>query len=340
MTSYQDGRGADAGAVPERYWTLAANPVRFRVVDAVRDLEEGWWLTGRAGIRAGDRVAIWKYKGPMMPRHHRFRRGAHSPEMRDQAETMRYWSTLMASGFPGVRVRYVIKPSEPLWLELAPADSVVRQLPVSRAQGGTAHQVTSGQWAQLMTLVAAGPGRTETSTSGRAAWTVTEIRPAVTSYFTVLRASSRASHTSRPSSTARCKLPWAGRAALWSTSSRTSVLFSETSAFHTFRATSQTTTIRMSCVLRWSASSSATRRSRASSTRSPNLTCPQRRSSWRSIRRSWLRQAPAAAAGLVGVDYLNAKRATGTSASKVSAWLSSMNVRGSRHKAALTSPSG
>ncbi|MGH3272656.1 MAG: hypothetical protein ACRDN1_26840 [Trebonia sp.] len=44
-------------------WTLAAHPARYRLVDAVRDLDEDWWLTGGADLHAGDRVAIWKYKG-------------------------------------------------------------------------------------------------------------------------------------------------------------------------------------------------------------------------------------------------------------------------------------
>jgi hypothetical protein len=54
-------------------------------------------------------------------------------------------------------MRYAIKPSDPLWLESAPADSVLRQLPVSRAQGGTAHHVTPDQWVQLMALVGGWP---------------------------------------------------------------------------------------------------------------------------------------------------------------------------------------
>ena len=33
------------------------------MIDAVRDLDEDWWLTGGADLHAGDRVAIWKYKG-------------------------------------------------------------------------------------------------------------------------------------------------------------------------------------------------------------------------------------------------------------------------------------
>lgn len=83
-------------------------------------------------------------------------------------------------------MRYVIKPSEPLWLELVPADSVIRQLPVSRAQGGTAHHVTGDQWAQLMALVGGWPDAGEDD--GASGWAAAEIRPTVTAYFTMLRA--------------------------------------------------------------------------------------------------------------------------------------------------------
>jgi hypothetical protein len=82
-------------------------------------------------------------------------------------------------------VRYVIKLPEPLWLELAPADSVIGQLPVSRAQGGTAHHVTSDQWAQLMALVGAWP---QPDADQGASWADAEIQPTVASYFTMLRA--------------------------------------------------------------------------------------------------------------------------------------------------------
>ena len=75
--------------------------------------------------------------------------------------------------------------------------------------------------------------------------------------------------TSRPTSTARCRLPQDDRVALWSTSSRTSALFSGTSAFHMFWATSHAAITRVRCVLRWSDSSLATRRSHASSRKMP-----------------------------------------------------------------------
>jgi hypothetical protein len=189
MTSYQDGSGADASASYRRYWTLAANPARYRVVDAVRDLEEDWWLAGRGDLHVGDRAAIWKYKGRD---DHRgiiaFGEVITDPELRDELDDDTYWidSDGQAAALR-VRVRYVIKPAEPLWLELAPADSVLRRLPVSRAQGGTAHHVTSDQWAQLMALVGGWP-ESDGDQLDPPDWTDSEIQPTVIAYFAMLRA--------------------------------------------------------------------------------------------------------------------------------------------------------
>jgi hypothetical protein len=81
------------------------------------------------------------------------------PEVRDlSADEQTYWiDPDLKAAAPRVRVRYVIKPSEPLWLEDAPARSVIRQLPVPRAQGGTAHHVARDQWEQLVALAGGWP---------------------------------------------------------------------------------------------------------------------------------------------------------------------------------------
>jgi hypothetical protein len=191
MTSYPEGSGVGATASPRRYWTLAAHPDRYRVVDAVRDLDEEWWLTGRGDLHAGDRVAIWKYKGSDDRRGIiAFGEVLTDPEMRDLSDDDHtYWVDADAkAAAPGVRVRYVIKLSEPLWLESAPADSVIRQLPVARAQGGTAHHVTADQWAQLMALVGGWPQPDPGEAGAASGWADAEIRPTVTAYFTMLRA--------------------------------------------------------------------------------------------------------------------------------------------------------
>jgi hypothetical protein len=157
MTPYQEGSGVGATTSGRRYWTLAADPGRYRVVDAVRNLDEDWWTTGGADLHAGDRVAIWKYKGSDDRRGIiAFGEVLTDPEMHDDDSV--YWIDSDATAAAlRVRVRYVVKPSEPLWLELAPAESVIRQLPVSRARGGTAHHVTADQWAKLMALVGGWP---------------------------------------------------------------------------------------------------------------------------------------------------------------------------------------
>jgi DNA-directed RNA polymerase subunit RPC12/RpoP len=183
-----EGSRAGTSTSGRRYWTLAAHPGRYQVVDAIRNLDEDWWTTGGADLHAGDRVAIWKYKGPEERRGIvAFGEVLTDPEMHDDDSP--YWIDLDAKA-PAlrVRVRYVIKPPEPLWLELAPAESVIRQLPVSRAQGGTAHHVTADQWTQLMTLVGGWPRPGARQDDGASGWPGTEIRPTVTAYFTMLRA--------------------------------------------------------------------------------------------------------------------------------------------------------
>lgn len=191
MTPYQEGMAVGVPTSPRRYWTLAAHPARYRVVDAVRDLDEDWWLTGSTDLHAGDRVAIWKYKGSGDLRGIiAFGEVLTDPQMRDlSGDDHTYWIDPAGTAAAlRVRVRYVIKPAEPLWLELAPAGSVIRQLPVSRAQGGTAHHVTPDQWTQLMALAGGWPEPTAGEHDRGAIWAAAEIQPAVTSYFAMLRA--------------------------------------------------------------------------------------------------------------------------------------------------------
>ena len=160
MTSFQ--QETDAGIPPpgRRYRTLAAHPGRFRVIDAIRDFDESWWHTGGRELRAGDRVAIWKYKGAEA---HRgiiaFGEALTYPAMREEPEDEQpYWIDPEGKASAlRVRIRYGIKPEVPLWYESSPDHSVVRQLPESRAQGGTAHRVTDDQWAQLMNLIGGWP---------------------------------------------------------------------------------------------------------------------------------------------------------------------------------------
>ena len=188
MTPYQEGSGVGTSTPGRSYWTLAAHPARYRVVDAVRNLDEDWWTTGGADIHAGDRVAIWKYKGRDEYRGIvAFGEVLTDPEMHDDDSPFWIDSDAKAAALR-MRVRYVIKPSAPLWLELAPAGSVIRRLPVSRAQGGTAHHVTADEWSQLMTLAGGWPQPDTHQDDGASGWSYAEIQPTVTAYFAMLQA--------------------------------------------------------------------------------------------------------------------------------------------------------
>lgn len=144
------------------FWILAARPDRFRLLDSVRERDEEVWRTGGRPLRAGDRVAIWKYKG------HEANRGvvafgevlSDPADVRASDEDSPYWiagSEPLADTAPRVRVRYTLRPDPPLWLEQAPEDSVLRRLSVVEAQGGTAFHVTDTQWAELMDLAGGWP---------------------------------------------------------------------------------------------------------------------------------------------------------------------------------------
>jgi hypothetical protein len=118
-------------------------PARYRVVDAVRDLDEDWWHTGGADLHASDRVAIWKYKSSDDRRGIiAFGEVLTDPEMRDLSDDDHtYWiDPAGTAAAQRVRVRCVIKPSAPIWLELAPAGSVIHQLPaLAHALGAARH---------------------------------------------------------------------------------------------------------------------------------------------------------------------------------------------------------
>jgi len=50
-------------AVEQRYWTLVANPTKYRITDAIMRLDRDWWTRDRSDIRIGDGIAIWKTRG-------------------------------------------------------------------------------------------------------------------------------------------------------------------------------------------------------------------------------------------------------------------------------------
>jgi hypothetical protein len=147
-------------APPERqYWALFANPQRYRIEQAVRALTLDSWTSQGSALKPGDRVAIWKGKG--RDEH----RGIIAlgevlthPEL-TPADDSRYYvdPSLGTQPKERVQVRYIHSPALPLWIG-GSADELLRDLTISRTQGGTVFRITPEQWEALMTTIGGWPG--------------------------------------------------------------------------------------------------------------------------------------------------------------------------------------
>ena len=155
------------------FWIFAARPDRYRLLDSVHELDEDRWRTAGSDVRAGDKVAVWQYRsggkvrgvvalaevltGPM--------------ETTEPDEHHAYWvpgANPLAATATRVRVRYVVRPDPPLWLEDAPPDSVLHRLSVVKAQGGTVFRVSEPDWADLVRLAGGWPDEESTASAAEA----------------------------------------------------------------------------------------------------------------------------------------------------------------------------
>lgn len=146
---------------PERkFWAFLANPNRYRIQDALRELKEDYWVVGKKEVRTGDRVLIWKAKG--RDKH----RGivALGEVLSDPAvclpeDQKRFWTDPMAlRAETRVRVRYLVPDRLPFWQENEPKFPKVRsdlssplsRLTVSRATGGSIFKIPLRDWTRLI----------------------------------------------------------------------------------------------------------------------------------------------------------------------------------------------
>jgi hypothetical protein len=127
------------------YWAFAANPARYRIVEALRDLEFDTWTTYDRPIRAHDRALIWQ------TRDADGRRGIVAlAEVLEPpaviADHSPYWVEPAEGETPKeqVRLRY-IPLRNPLWIG-GEHTSLLEQLSVSRSRGGSVFRVTAEQW--------------------------------------------------------------------------------------------------------------------------------------------------------------------------------------------------
>src|SRR5689334_20601114 len=143
---------------PIRYWAFCANPLNYRIMDAVQECDFDSWNIPRGDVRANDRAIIWKAKGRDP------QRGivALANVLTDPAlgidPNRAYWIDPFGIDEPVMRVsvRYFKPPSLPIWLS-DDAPQVLSELSVGRATGGSIFTVTPDQWHAIMNLVGGWP---------------------------------------------------------------------------------------------------------------------------------------------------------------------------------------
>ena len=146
------GSGRVAETRRRQYWALAADPTRYRIDEAVRELREDSWTTKGRDIREGDRVVVWRTSGGRGPRGVVALGEVTGPVDERSDANNPYWTTPDRTVSPRVPVRYVVPPGLPLFLG-DDGSGPVRALSVSRARGGTVFNVSEGQWRALISSV-------------------------------------------------------------------------------------------------------------------------------------------------------------------------------------------
>ena len=126
------------------YYAFLANPDRYRIEEAVHELDVDTWVTRGQDMKPGDRVIIWKAKGSG---NHRgivaLGEVISEPESMSDADNP-FWNNPPDGAEERVHVRYSTPEGLPLWLG-GEHDDVLDQLSVSRGQG-TVFNVTADQW--------------------------------------------------------------------------------------------------------------------------------------------------------------------------------------------------
>jgi hypothetical protein len=178
-----------------QYWAFVANPMVYRIQDAVRERPEDSWRILHYPVRRGDRAVIWKAKGRDEQRGIvALAEVVSDPIMLDDSANP-YWREPTKAAGPErrVKVRYYRPPALPIW-EPHP---VLKELNVSRARGSSVLPLHPDDWQRIAALAgdwpaadAASPGsEAETPTAVLAGedWTAREIQVAVDTYITVLK---------------------------------------------------------------------------------------------------------------------------------------------------------
>ena len=148
------GFSVGTSAIGDRsYWALGADPKRYRIEDAVRELDIETWNT-ESELTPGDRVALWKFKGSGA------QRGivglAEVTREAVTVDTSSFWVSDEAGSTPTPRVslRLALLPDGPLWIDDVPE---LAEWSIARASGGTTFRVSDEQWELLLRRIGGWP---------------------------------------------------------------------------------------------------------------------------------------------------------------------------------------
>lgn len=141
------------------YWGFLANPARYRIEDAARELDTDTWTVPQGNLDVGDRIAFWRTSGADG------RRGIVAlaevlspPSIRTKTdESLRYWRTPPENvAQRRIVLRYVRPPKAPLWLT-PESQPVLSPLSVSRGQGTKAFRIEPEDWWRLVDALGGWP---------------------------------------------------------------------------------------------------------------------------------------------------------------------------------------
>jgi len=136
------------------YWAVVVNPKLYKIDDVLRNEVEDAWTVNDSDVRAGDRIAIWKARAGGA---HRgiiaFAEVLSDPSIMDVSASHRAYciDSSLLQPRRRVKITYADAPKLPLWLG-EPGNTVLANLSVAQATGGSVFKITESQWDSIMTL--------------------------------------------------------------------------------------------------------------------------------------------------------------------------------------------
>lgn len=170
---FLDAHGADvnalerrlAGTSGRRFWALFANPKVYRIDAAIAAHAEDLWTTRGKDVRAGDRAMVWRGRGGGLAARGVVAFGEVLTDPRDLDDPENsYWvhPAERAKRVPRVKLRYVVPAKLPL-LEQGNHRTLLADLSVARARGGTVFEVEERLFARILAAAGGWLPREETS---------------------------------------------------------------------------------------------------------------------------------------------------------------------------------